>query len=186
MIRRIKKSLTLKWMVFSILLATIPLTIAGFNIIKTYQRDLKKSVIGNEEMKAIMVVERTEAFFEKVTGNLLVLVNGEDFKLGISSSYMKNLLENLLYQSDPIWELALLDQRGMERMKISKYKVIGLDDLKNRSKSKMFEVASRGNAYYGDFFLTKDRVPTIEIAVPIEEYKGKRVGVLSARINSDW
>ena len=55
--------MTLKWMIFSILLATIPLTIAGFNIIQIYQRDLKKSVIVTEEMKASMVVERTEAFF---------------------------------------------------------------------------------------------------------------------------
>jgi len=29
MLKKIRKSLTLKWMVFSILLATIPLTIAG-------------------------------------------------------------------------------------------------------------------------------------------------------------
>jgi hypothetical protein len=65
MIKRIRKSLTLKWMIFSILLATIPLTIAGFNIIQIYQRDLKKSVIVTEEMKASMVVERTEAFLNR-------------------------------------------------------------------------------------------------------------------------
>jgi len=46
----------------------------------------------------------------------------------------------------------------------------------------MFEVASRGNAYYGDFS-HEDMVPTMEIAVPVEEYKGKRVGVLSARVH---
>jgi PAS domain S-box-containing protein len=183
MLRRIRKSLTLKWMIFSILLATIPLTIAGFSIIQIYQKDLKKSVIGVEETKASLLVERTEAFFDKITSSLAALVNAEAFKIGISSSYMKNLLENLLYQSDPIWELALLDERGKERMKVSKYKVIGLDDLKNQSKSQMFEVASRGNAYYGEFHLTKDMVPTMEIAVPVEEFKGKRVGVLSAKIH---
>ncbi len=170
-------------MIFSILLATIPLTIAGFNIIQIYQKDLKKSVVGTEEMKAGMMVERTEAFFDKITGNLLALVNAEDFKIGISSSYIKNLLENLLYQSDTIWELALLDERGRERMKVSKYKVIGSEDLINQSKSEMFQVASKGNAYYGEFYLTKDMVPTMGIAVPVEEYKGKPVGVLSAKIH---
>jgi PAS domain S-box-containing protein len=183
MFKKISRSLTLKWMIFSILLATIPLTIAGFSIIQIYQKDLKKSVIGVEETKAGMVVERTEAFFDKLTSNLLALVNAEDFKVGISSSYIKNLLENLLYQNDPILELALLDERGRERLKVSKYKVVGPDDLKNRSKNEMFEVASEGKAYYGEFHLTKDMVPMMEIAVPVEEYKGKRVGVLSAKIH---
>jgi HAMP domain-containing protein len=183
MLRRIRKSLILKWMIFSILLATIPLTIAGFSIIQIYQKDLKKSVIGVEEMKASLLVERTEAFFDKITSSLVALVNAEDFKIGFSSSYIKNLLENLLYQSDAIWELALLDERGRERMKVSKYKVIGPHDLKNHSKNEMYEVASKGKAYYGEFHLTKDMVPTMEIAVPVEEYKGKRVGVLTAKIH---
>jgi PAS domain S-box-containing protein len=183
MIKRIRKSLTLKWMIFSILLATIPLTIAGFNIIKIYQRDLKNSVIGTEEMKASMVVERTEAFFEKITSNLLVLVIDDDFKISRPPSHIKNLLEKLLYQSDYFWELALLDEKGKETIKVSKFKVIGPNDLKTQSKSEMFGMASKGKTYYGEFYLTKDIVPTMEIAVPIREYQGKSVGVLSAKIH---
>ena len=170
-------------MIFSILLATIPLTIAGLNIIQIYQKDLKKSAIGIEEMKARMVVGRTEAFFEKVNSNLLTFVNYEDFKMARSSPHIKNLLENLLYQSDTIWELTLLDERGKEKITVSKYRVIGPDDLKNQSKSEMFGVASRGKTYYGEFFLTQDIVPTMGIAVPVKEYKGEPVGVLSAKIH---
>jgi PAS domain S-box-containing protein len=183
MIKGMRKSLTLKWMVFSILLATIPLTIAGLNIIQIYQKDLKKSVIEAEEMKASMLVERTEAFFDKIDSNLLTLVNDEDFKMGRPSAHIKNLLENLLYQSDYLWELALLNEKGKERIKVSKYKVIGPDDLKNQSKSEMFGVASKGKNYYGEFFLTQDIVPTMGIAVPVKEYKGEPVGVLSAKIH---
>ena len=170
-------------MVFSILLATIPLTIAGFSIIQIYQKDLKRSVIGTEEMKASMVVERTEAFFEKITSNLRALVNDEDFKMGSSSSHIKNLLENHLYQIDSIWELAFLDGRGKEIIKVSKYRSIGPDDLKSQLKSEMFRVASKGNTYYGEFYLTKDIVPTMGIAVPVKEYRGEPVGVLSAKIH---
>src|SRR4030042_4487738 len=50
MIRRVRRSLMLKWTLFSIFLATIPLAIAGFRIIQIYQADLKKSVIEIEEM----------------------------------------------------------------------------------------------------------------------------------------
>jgi len=170
-------------MIFSIFLATIPLAVAGFNIIKIYQRDLKKSVIGTEEMKARMVVQRTEVFFEKITSSLLTLVNDEEFKMRGHSSHIKSYLENLLNHNDCLWELALLDEKGNERIKVSKYKVIGPRDLENQAKSEMFGVASKGKIHYGEFYLTKDIVPTMTIAVPIGEPHGKPVRVLSAKIH---
>ncbi len=183
MLNKIKKSLILKWMIFSILLVTIPLAIAGINIIKIYQRDLKRSVIGTEELKAGMVVQRTEAFFEKVTGSLLTLVTNEEFKTRGHFSLIKSHLEKLLNQNDYFWELALLDEEGNERVKVSKYKAIGADDLENRAKSEMFQVASRGKIHYGEFYLTTDVVPTMTISVPVGEHHGAQVGVLSAKIH---
>lgn len=183
MIRRIRKSLTLKWMIFSILLATIPLAIAGFSIIQIYQKDLKKSVIEMEEMKASMVVQRTEAFLEKITSSLLTLVNDEDFKIGYSSTHITQHLENFLHQNDYIWELTLLDHRGKELVKVSKNRVIAPKGLKSQAKSEMFGAASKGKTYYGDFYLTRDIVPTMGIAVPVNEYKGEPVGVLSAKVH---
>ncbi len=183
MFNTIRKSLTLKWMIFSIFLATIPLTIAGFNIIKIYQRDLKKSVISTEEMKAEMVVQRTEAFFEKISSSLLTLAKDEEFKVKGFSSRIGNQFETLLNRNDCFWELAALDEKGNERIKVSKYKVIDALDLKSKAKSQMFGVASKGKIYYGEFYLTRDIVPTMTIAVPIGEYDGKQVGVLSAKIH---
>jgi PAS domain S-box-containing protein len=183
MLNRIIRSLTLKWMIFSIFLVTIPLAVAGFNIIKIYQRDLKKSVIGTEEMKARMVVQRTEAFFEKITSSLPMVVNDEEFKMRGYSTHIRSHLENLLNHNDYLWKLALLDEKGNERIKVSKYKAIGPRDLENQAKSEMFGVASQGKIHYGEFYLTKDIVPTMTIAVPIGEYHGKPVRVLSAKIH---
>ncbi len=170
-------------MILCIFLATIPLAIAGFNIIKIYQRDLKKSVIWSEETKAGMFVERTEAFFEKISSSLLMLANDEEFKIHGFSSHTKSRLETILNQNDCFWELTALDENGKERVRVSKYKVIAPHDLENQAKSEMFAVSSQGKIYYGKFFLTKDIVPTMTIAVPIGEPKGKPVGVLSARIH---
>ena len=182
-IKTIRKSLILKWMFFSILLATIPLSLIGFSVIRTYQKDLKTSVIEMEEMKANRVIEKTEVFFEKITTDLLTQTHDEDFKVGRYSSRVKNLLENLLSQNDDILELTLLDEKGKKRIKVSKYETIGLDDLKNQSKRDMFGVASEGNAYYGEFYFTQDFVPAMRVAVPVKEYKGKPVSVLSAEIH---
>ena len=126
MIQRIRKSLTLKWMVFF---------------------------------------------------HLLFLARDENFRKA-GPSHTKGHLENILYQNDYLVELTLLNEKGQEIIKVSKYEVVGPSDLKNQSKSEIFGMASKGKTYFGDFHLTSDLVPTMVISVPIEEYKGEPVGVL--------
>ena len=131
----IRKSLTLKWMIFSILLATIPLAVAGLRIIQIYQEDLKRSVITIEKEKANMVVERTRSFFEKVTSNLRSLSIDAHFREGSSPGHIKCLLESFLNQNDYILELTFLNEKGKETIKVSKYRVFKPSDLKDQSKT---------------------------------------------------
>lgn len=169
-------------MVFSVLLATIPLAIAGLRIIQIYQEDLEKSVIEMEDAKANIVVERTQAFIERATSQLLYLARDENFR-NLGLFHTKGHLENLLYQQDYLVGLALLNGKGQEILKISKYKLVGPSDLKDRSKTEMFRVASMGQIYYGDVQQSGEEVPFITIAVPIEEYKGKLTGILTAQVH---
>jgi len=182
MLGRIKKSLRLKWMIFSILLATIPLAIAGFSIIQIYQKDLKKSVIEIEETKASLVVETMQAFLEKVTSTLLFIAKHQNLR-EVSLFHTKEYLEKLLYQNDYLSELTLLNDKGRETVKVSKYKVVGPSDLKDQSKSEMFRVTSKSQVYYGDVRVTIGEEPSMMIAIPIEEHKGKTIGVLTAQIH---
>ena len=181
MIKRLRKSLTLKWMVLSVLLATIPLAIAGFNIIQIYQKNLKKSVIEIEETKASIVVETTQAFLEKVTSNLIFLAKHENLR-GVSPFHTKEYLKHFLYQNDYLSELTLLNEKGREIIKVSKYKVVGPSNLKDQSKSEMFRVASKSQVYYGDVRVTVGEKPSMMVAIPIEKHKGKTIGVLTAQI----
>jgi hypothetical protein len=84
-------------MIFSILLATLPLAIAGSSMIRIYQEDLKKSIIEIEKEKADKIVQRTTSFFERVTSGLLIVANDEHLITGEIISRCKHL-ENLLYQ----------------------------------------------------------------------------------------
>jgi len=86
-------------MAFSVLLATIPLGIAGFSLIRTYQENLKKSVIEVETEKARLVVDRTKAFFEKVTSNLLLISKSTHYQRS-DYSRIKEDFKNLLDQND--------------------------------------------------------------------------------------
>jgi len=182
MIKAIRESLRLKWIVFSVLLATLPMAVAGFSIIRMYQENLKKSVIQIEKEKAHMVVERTRAFLEKVTSHLLFLSKEESFRKK-DYSRIKEHFKNLLRQSDYLVELGLLNEKGMETIKVSKYKGVTPSELRDRSRTEMFRVGSKGRTYYGDFDVTKDIIPTMVIAVPVEGEREKPSGVLVAQIH---
>jgi PAS domain S-box-containing protein len=181
-IKRIRENLRLKWIAFSVLLATLPMAIAGFSIIRTYEENLKKSVIEIEKEKAHMVVEKTRGFFEKVTSHLLFLSREESFRKK-DYSHIKEHLKTLLRQNDYLVELSLLDEKGMETIKVSKYKGVTPPELRDRSRTEMFRVGSKGRTYYGDFEVTKDVIPTMVIAVPVEGDRDKPNGVLVAQIH---
>ena len=183
MLGRIKRSLRLKWMVLSILLSTIPLIITGYSIIQIYQDDLKKSVITIEKEKANAVVGRTRSYFEKIRSNLHSLSIDEHFRQKTSPGHIENLLRAFLYQNDYLSELTLLDRKGKETIKLSKYKVFKPFDLKDQSKTEMFQAASNLRTYYGDFKLIENVVPSMMIAVPIEEYRRRPTSVLSVEFD---
>ena len=63
------------------------------------------------------------------------------------------------------------------------YKWVSSSELKNRARTEMFRVASKGRTYYGDFDITKNVIPTMVIAVPVERGRGKPNGVLVAQIH---
>ncbi|MDI6764413.1 MAG: PAS domain S-box protein [Thermodesulfobacteriota bacterium] len=151
-------------------------------MIQIFQENLKKSIIEIEQNKASMIVERTQAFFKNVTDSLLFLVRDENFKKE-DPSHARGHLNNFLYQNDSLMELTLLNEKGQETIKVSKYGVVGPTDLKDQSKTHMFRAASEGQIFYGNLHLTPEGFHTMVIAVPIEKYRGRIIGVLTAKIN---
>ncbi|HUL30012.1 MAG TPA: GAF domain-containing protein [Thermodesulfobacteriota bacterium] len=180
---KVNKSLRLKWMVLSILLSTLPVVIVGYSIIHLYQKNLKKSIITIEKEKANAVVGRTRAYFERITSSLRSLSIDEHFSQGTSAAHLESLLRVFLYQNDYISELTLLNRTGKESIKVSKYKAFKTSDLKDQSKTEMFQTASNLRTYYGGFKLVEDIVPSMVIAIPIEENRVRPTSVLSAEID---
>ncbi|RPI99688.1 MAG: sensor histidine kinase, partial [Deltaproteobacteria bacterium] len=182
MITRIRKSLMLKWTVFSIFIATIPLSIAGIRMIQIIQRNLKRSVIEMEGMKANIIVEKTVSFFDRLLNDLDFAARRMEMPLRTSGLHPRDL-EEMLYKNDSLIELTLLNEKGREVLKVSKHHVVDPSNLKERSKSELFGRASKGEVYYGDFRLTSDGVPTLVVAISISDLQGRIHGVLGARIH---
>ena len=170
-------------MFFSILLSTLPLVIASYSIIQIHQKNLRQSVITTEKDKADMVAGRTRSYFEKIRSNLCSLSIDEHFRQGGAPEHIERLLKDFLYQNDSLSELCLLDEKGKERIKVSKYNVFKPSDLRDQSRTDMFQTASNLRTYYGDLKLINEVVPSMVIAVPIQGYQRRPASVLSAEMD---
>lgn len=171
-------------MLFSIILATVPLTIAGINIVKVYQRDLRESIIHLQEEKASRVAEKTRGFLERATDNLKLIARDEHL-LKSGPSYAIDHLSQFLSRIDYLMELSLLNEKGLEKVKVSKLKTDKSIDPQDQSTSPMFQRASRGEIYYGNHYYTSDGKISMTIALPVEKYQGRPVSVMKAKIYLD-
>jgi hypothetical protein len=141
-----------------------------------------ESIIIEIEKKADQIVEKTKSFFEKVTSNIRIVANDEHL-INSGIIYKRSHLENLLYKNDYLAEVTFLNEKGKEILKISKYKVYSLSDLRDYSMTEMFRRASKGEIYYGDFYPASNGAPTMVVSMPIEVPQRKITGVLSATIH---
>jgi len=150
MVKWIRKSFILKWMIFTGLLATLPISIVAFTTIRTFKEDLKESIIEKEKGRANFVVERIEDFFESMTKTLLFITEDKNF-INKDLSHAKDHLEDILHLTDYFYEMTMVNEKGKEVLKVS-YELVKPSDLKDQSKTEMFQKASKGGIYYGDFF----------------------------------
>ena len=94
----------------------------------------------------------------------------------------KNILDALVRRFPQMSLVSALDKTGQETAMSAADRAVTAADLGKRSDSRYFRAAMRGADYLGDDGLPlRDNAPTLQIAIPIEAYHGKVVGVLEAR-----
>jgi len=180
--KNLRKSFTLKWIILYSFLTAFLIGISGYILIKIYQGNLKRSIIEIQNLEANFIAERVEDFFKKIENTLLLISENKEF-ISKSPSHTKRELENLLYLTDYFSEISLLNSQGKEFIRISYEKNIKPFEVVDRSKSEIFEVASKGKIYYGDFYLTKDLTPFIVIGVPFGKLKNNTIaGVIVGKV----
>lgn len=96
----------------------------------------------------------------------------------------QKLLGLLLLKNDPSFtELAILDDRGQERLRFSERQVFLAADLRNHSDWPPYQRAMKGKFHIGSVTTTEHAEPYVTIAVPLQSAPRKRDGVLVARVN---
>lgn len=103
---------------------------------------------------------------------------------GSGFSNQKPILDALVRRYPMLTEVSLMDRTGQEIAASAPDRVITASDLINRSRTAFFRAGLHDETYVGiEDFPKGGQAPVLRLAVPVEIYKGKVSGVLSARLS---
>jgi signal transduction histidine kinase len=92
-------------------------------------------------------------------------------------------LKKLFYLAPAITEAAIVSVDGIARAHISRSRAVIADAKRNFSGSAAFQAALQGQSYFGPVYFVHESEPYITVALPLERYAGRVVGVLQAEVN---
>lgn len=101
---------------------------------------------------------------------------------GVSNDY-EFALHKLLATSPAITDVMALDENGELQLYVSRLRASFPDSGKDWAISDGFLHAKQGAPYYGPVFYAQGSEPYMTVAVPIEQFAGKVIGVLEAIVN---
>jgi signal transduction histidine kinase len=108
--------------------------------------------------------------------------NREITAKGLSPEYRFEL-RRLLAIAPAITEAVAIDSDGIARVAVSRLtRVLPVDETID-STLPALQLAKEGKSYFGPVYFYRDSEPYMTIAVPIERYVGRTIGVLKVQVN---
>jgi signal transduction histidine kinase len=92
-------------------------------------------------------------------------------------------LKKLFYLAPAITEASIIGTDGTALAHISRSRAVTADAKRNVSGSGAFQKALQGQSYFGPVYFVRESEPYITVALPIERYAGRVVGVLQTEVN---
>ena len=92
-------------------------------------------------------------------------------------------LKKLFYLAPAITEAAVIAVDGHPLAHISRSHAVTSDAKRSFSGSAAFQEALRGRSYFGPVYFVRESEPYITVALPLERYTGRVVGVLQTEVN---
>ncbi|MBI2087372.1 MAG: GAF domain-containing protein [Deltaproteobacteria bacterium] len=160
-------------------LALIISTLAG----SLYTRRLiKKEAAGLQKEIALRVAEEIEDFVRRKVDRLSDLAASAS--LDEMGSETQRLLALLLLKNDQAYtEVSILDDKGMEVVKVSERRVYLPAEFSDQSGSDKFAKAMKGESYISPVYTSDRAEPYITVAVPLKITPRTVVGVVTAEAN---
>ena len=101
---------------------------------------------------------------------------------GLSPEYRFEL-RRLLVIAPAITEAVAFDSNGISRVAVSRLASVIPRDKEIDSALPALQLAKEGKSYFGPVYFYRDSEPYMTIAVPIERYVGRAIGVLQVQVN---
>lgn len=136
-----------------------------------------------QQESAEVAAIKIDRFVRDVETALKAAAKGQDItSQGIAPNYEFEL-KRLFFLVPAIADAVVLTIEGIEIMRLSRFHAALPGSMRNFSNSPSFLVAKQGRTYFGPVYLLRNSEPYMAIAVPIEHFKGRTVGVLQAEIS---
>ena len=172
-----RRGLFLKYIVLFVGLVSGVLAInATLDLYFVYQ-DNKRAAIDVQREKAEAAAQRLELFVREIERQIGWVAQAQWSSLPIETRRFDYI--RLLRQVPAITELAQLDRRGREQLRVSRLNMDVVGSETNRSAEPAFIEAVANRVYFGPVYFRKDSEPYLTMAVS----HGGRSGVTVADIN---
>ncbi|MES9887503.1 MAG: ATP-binding protein [Candidatus Sedimenticola sp. 6PFRAG1] len=158
------------------------LAASSFQIVLNFQAQ-RAVVAGKLQVAALGAAEEVSSVIEQVIGTLQGATQiGRPFSGTAATRHL--LLHSLLMLESPFHEVALLNSRGWELVKVSRHKVFESNDLVNRADSDLFHRVSGNQRFISSLHMDElTNEPVITVAVPIKNIVNRFEGALVAQVN---
>ncbi|HWI15984.1 MAG TPA: cache domain-containing protein, partial [Burkholderiales bacterium] len=122
-------------------------------------------------------------FIDEIHDSMKATTMSREAAAGDVPADYKFELERLLLIAPAITEAIALDAHGLVRARAARLRAVLPEGTKDFSTSPAFQQARQGKSYFGPIYFVRDTEPYMTIAVPIEQFAGKVIGVLQAEVN---
>lgn len=172
-------SLAIVLLTFSALLG-----VSSFQIYRNFQAQ-QRVVAMQQQAVASKVADTVSSTTNQIFSTLKATgQTGRPFSL--TRAERQSLLNSLLRLQPSFEEVALLDSRGMELMKVSQSQLFDDDDLINHAGTTLFAEVSQQKNYISSIRITGNNQPIMTVATPIQTLFFEFEGALVAQINLEF
>ena len=181
-VRRKSLATQLTWV--SILMVTLALLAVGTGLIFIADRTQRESAFRLQQQSADQVSQLISGYMTRAVDRLVFFLQSTPLPYQ-SPELQMTTLENLLVTSLPLYsQVTILDKKGNELSKISRFHTFLPEELIHQNQNPAFLTAIRGDKYMGPVaFLEDTGLLSVSVALPIKTRTGEISGVLIAEVN---
>ena len=179
-----RQSLATRLSLTSVLIVVAALVAVGVGLVWIALQAQRASVFQSQEKSGDQVALLISSYVSSAVDDLQ-LFEGIKSMSTLPPAEKKAALEDLLIQRQSLFsQLALLDESGVEEVRVSQFHTFLPGDLGSRAQDDAFIKAVGGQTYLSPVYVSPDSgLLSIQVAMPINAWGGQVIGVLTGEAN---